>query len=140
MNIKKATLHSDGGARGNPGAAGIGAVLKIDDEKTFFISEYIGTATNNQAEYAALKKGIEVAYKHKVQELTCYLDSELVVKQLKGEYKVKHPQLKPVYEDVKRLLPHFSHISFHHVMRAKNKKADELVNRAIDLYAENNRK
>lgn len=130
--MKKATLHTDGGARGNPGPAGIGYVLKITGAKTISGSEYVGVATNNYAEYMALLRGLAFAQQHDVQELTCYLDSELVVKQLGGEYRVRHHDLLLLYGKVKQLAAGFSHISFHHVRRAKNARADELVNQAID--------
>ncbi|MEX2055021.1 MAG: ribonuclease HI family protein [Candidatus Andersenbacteria bacterium] len=130
--MSKATLHTDGGARGNPGPAGIGFVLNIIDGETIEGAEYIGEATNNHAEYAALQRGLAMAQKKGVQEITCYLDSELVVKQLKGEYRVKHALLRPLYENVQQLARQFDRISFQHIVRAKNKKADLLVNKALD--------
>ena len=128
----KATLHTDGGARGNPGPSGIGGVLKIEGKEELTFSEYIGEATNNLAEYKALVKGIELALNETVTELVCYLDSELVVKQLKGQYRVKNAGLKPIFEYVKEMKKKFKSVSFNHVLRAKNKAADKLVNEAID--------
>lgn len=132
MNMIKAMLHTDGGARGNPGPAGIGYVLKIAGKKTISGGEYIGEGTNNYAEYTALIRGLTFAQQHNVQELTCYLDSELVVKQLAGEYRVRHHDLLPLHKKVKQLATKFSHVAFHHVRREKNARADELVNEAID--------
>ncbi len=130
--MHKATLLSDGGARGNPGPAGIGFVLVIAGKPPIRHSEYIGEATNNQAEYKALIAGLQRARDEGVTDITCYLDSELVVQQLRGEYRVKNEGLKPLFNDVESWRNQFRNISFHHVVRAKNKQADKLVNKAID--------
>jgi ribonuclease HI len=130
--MKKATLYTDGGARGNPGPAGIGAVLTMQGQQPISCSEYIGETTNNQAEYRALLQGLELAQKQGVTHLACFLDSELIVKQLRGEYRVKHPELKPIYDSVVALAKVFDAVSYEHVPRAKNKLADKLVNEAID--------
>ena len=90
--MKKAIIHSDGGARGNPGPAGIGAVLEVDGKKHHY-KKYIGETTNNQAEYQALILGLEKAHEFGAEEVECLLDSELVVKQLNREYKVKDRDL-----------------------------------------------
>ena len=129
-----ATLHTDGGARGNPGHAGIGFALQIGDEPAVEVGRYIGKTTNNQAEYQALIAGLQEAKERDVQELRCFLDSELIVKQLKGQYRVKNVDLKPLYAEVQALQAHFGAISFTHVRREKNKVADRLVNEAIDKY------
>jgi len=132
--MKKLILHSDGGARGNPGPAGIGAVLTTaTGEVIAEISRYIGKTTNNQAEYRALLAGLEKAKDLQVKDVVCYLDSELIVKQLKGEYKVKNADLKPLVASIHDLVTYFKEISFTHVPRAQNKHADALVNKAIDL-------
>ena len=135
----KATLHTDGGARGNPGPAGIGAVLKIfasakagEGEKELLFKKYIGETTNNQAEYRALLLGLEKAKLEGVAELECYLDSELVVKQLKREYRVKDKDLAVLFVKVWNLMPEFKKISFHHIRREQNKLADQLANEAMD--------
>lgn len=131
----KATLHTDGGARGNPGPAGIGYVLRIQDAaETIEIEhgEYIGETTNNQAEYKALLAGLRRAQQEGVHEIECYLDSELVVKQLNKEYRVKHEDMKPLYARVQELEKEFDVISYQHVRREKNKDADRLVNEALD--------
>ncbi len=127
----KAVLHTDGGARGNPGPAGIGAVLNIQGQKKMF-KQYIGETTNNQAEYQALLLGLQEALKAQVEEIDCYLDSELVVKQLNREYKVKNPDLAPWFVKIFNLSQQFKKITFQHVYRSENKEADSLVNQAID--------
>lgn len=127
-----AILHTDGGARGNPGPAGIGYVLRVKDREMVFHSGYIGEATNNQAEYAALQEGLQRALKDGVTHLQCFLDSELVVKQLAGQYRVKNEGLQPLYDKVCSLVSEFEEVSFEHVPREKNKEADKLVNQAID--------
>jgi ribonuclease HI len=125
-------LYTDGGARGNPGPAAIGAVLYDGGKVVFKISKTIGNATNNQAEYAALIEGLNTALEHKIEELSCRLDSELIVKQLKGEYKIKEEHLKPLALSVFRAANRFKYISYSHVPREQNKLADELVNKALD--------
>lgn len=132
--MKKLIINTDGGARGNPGPAGIGVVLS--DESGNIIAEfkeYIGEATNNVAEYKALILALEKAKDFNCQEIECRLDSELIVKQLKGEYKVKDEKMKELYGRAQELI-FFRPISFVHVPRSKNKEADTLVNEAIDQY------
>lgn len=126
-------MYSDGGARGNPGPAGIGAVL-YDDERNVVveISEYIGETTNNQAEYKAMLAGIEKAKELGVENLVCHLDSELVVKQMRREYKVKNKDLAPLFIKAYNLSMSFKSIEFVHVRREKNKAADALANLAMD--------
>lgn len=127
-----ARLFTDGGARGNPGQAAIGGVIYLGDKKIAIFSEYIGETTNNQAEYAALIKGLEVALVNKIKELNCYLDSELVVKQLNKEYKVKEASLAKIFVKAWNLALQFKKITFTHVPRGLNKEADALVNKALD--------
>lgn len=130
--MNKIITYTDGGARNNPGPAGIGVVLYDEDKKIVeTYKEYIGEATNNQAEYRALVKALELAEKHSPKEIECFLDSELVVKQVNKEYKVKDPDLHVLYNQVLDLAM-FKNISFHHVRREQNKLADKLVNEAID--------
>lgn len=128
----RATLFTDGGARGNPGPSGIGYVLSIEGQEKIFHGGYIGEATNNQAEYKALVAGLKRALQENVQELECFLDSELVVKQVRGEYRVKNAELKPFIAEISDLKKKFRKISFSHVRREKNEEADLLVNQAID--------
>lgn len=130
--MKKAVLHTDGGARGNPGPAGIGIFLQIEDEDRIEYGEYIGKATNNVAEYTALLRGLEMAKERNVSAIECYLDSELVVKQLNGQYRVKNADLKAIFLQTKTTANTFESVSFTHVRREKNKIADKLVNQAID--------
>lgn len=138
MNSSHMILFSDGGARGNPGHSGIGVVAYRDDGQTEFfrISRYIGETTNNQAEYMAIIEGLKKARENGVTRISCYLDSELVVKQLNGEYKVRHPEIQQRFSEVQKLLPAFVSVEFHHVAREKNAVADSLVNSAIDEYLE----
>ncbi|MAF24062.1 ribonuclease H [bacterium] len=125
------TIHTDGGARGNPGPAGIGVVIN-DGQKDHEFSEYIGEATNNQAEYKAVVLALSEAKKLGGTELNFFLDSELVVKQLKQEYKVKDKELGKIFVQAWNLIQGFKKVTFKHVRREENKKADWLVNRAID--------
>jgi ribonuclease HI len=128
----KAELYTDGGARGNPGPAGIGGVLKIKKRVPVEFSEYIGKTTNNQAEYRALVRGLKLANENGVSELICYLDSELIVKQLRGDYRVRDAGLKILFAEAQRMVALFEEVIFEHVVRAKNKRADKLVNMALD--------
>jgi len=126
-------LYTDGGARGNPGPAAIGAVLT--DEKGKVVKEvakYIGKTTNNVAEYKALIEGLHLAIQKNADDLTCYLDSLLVVKQLNGEYKVKNVFLRELWNNIKILETKFKKISYNHVTRDKNTLADSLVNEVLD--------
>lgn len=129
----KATLHTDGGARGNPGPAGIGAVLEIGGKQNEF-KRYIGETTNNQAEYQALVMGLERAKEHGATEIDCLLDSELVVKQLNREYRVKDKDLAKQFLKVWNLMAEFKKVTFKHIYRENNKIADRLVNEAIDEH------
>ncbi len=134
--MEKIIIHSDGGARGNPGPAGIGAVLNADNGIVLAeISKYIGETTNNQAEYQALIAGLEKAKELYAEELDCYLDSELVVKQLNREYKVKNAELAPLFLKVHNLSLVFKKIKFIHIRREFNKEADRLANEAMDKMA-----
>ena len=129
------TIYSDGGARGNPGPAAIaflavsqtGGVIKAE-------SRFFGKATNNQAEYNALIAALEFAISIKAQEVTCHLDSELVGRQLKGEYSVKNPELKKLWRKARELSRGFKKISFVNVPRSNPyiSRADELVNKTLD--------
>ncbi|PIR93201.1 ribonuclease H [Candidatus Falkowbacteria bacterium CG10_big_fil_rev_8_21_14_0_10_43_10] len=133
MKYKKLIIHTDGGARNNPGPAGIGAII-YDEQKNIVkeISEYIGEATNNQAEYRACLRAMEEAKKLGAQELEFYLDSELVVEQLNRRYKVKNKELAPLFMKIYNMSQEFKKVAFKHVRREFNKEADALVNKAID--------
>jgi len=126
-------LYVDGGARGNPGPAGIGVrLLDPDGEPAEELGDYIGKATNNVAEYQALVTGLELAVDHGVRRLTVLSDSELVVRQLSGQYRVKDAVLKQFHEQAKRLLHQFQEVEVKHIPREENAAADSLVNAAID--------
>ncbi|MBT6253754.1 ribonuclease HI family protein [Candidatus Uhrbacteria bacterium] len=132
----KAVLYGDGGSRGNPGPAASGVVLfDEDDEVIAEANRFLGTQTNNYAEYTAIIIGLELAIAHDIDELTVRLDSELAVKQLKGEYRVKNETLARLYLQVINLTHQFKSIEFQHVRREKNKHADGLVNKALDEAA-----
>ncbi len=131
--MKKCIIFSDGGARGNPGPAGIGAVLYDEDKNIVAqVSQYLGVATNNQAEYLALIAALKKAAELKLSDLICYLDSELVVRQLNREYKVKNKDLAPLFLQVYNLSLQFTKISFQHIPREQNQVADRLANEAMD--------
>ena len=130
MHLK---LYTDGGARGNPGPAGIGVVIYDEKDKVLAKEKkYIGEATNNQAEYLAIVLGLEKAKELGATEVECYLDSELVVQQINGNYKVKDQNLAQQFLKVRNLKSKFEKILFSHIRREKNKVADELVNQALD--------
>ena len=132
---KEIIIFSDGGARGNPGPAGIGAVLYNNKKQIIAkISKYIGEATNNQAEYQALIAALKKAKELAGQEIDVFLDSELVVKQLNHEYKVKNKELAPLFLEAHNLSLGFSKITFTHVYRENNKEADRLSNEAMDKF------
>lgn len=131
--MRRLTVNVDGGARGNPGPAGIGVVVRDDAGQVLEErGERIGEATNNVAEYKALLLGIERAATLGASELDLVGDSELVVKQVKGEYKVKDAALRELHAEVKRALTDFEAWSIRHVPRAENAEADRLVNRVLD--------
>jgi ribonuclease HI len=130
MNL---TMYSDGGARGNPGPAGSGAVLFDKDDSVFGeVKRYIGTATNNVAEYTAIIIGMELAIDKGCKVLDARMDSELAVKQLNREYKVKNPNLAKLVLKIRDLEGSFDSVTYQHVRRERNKHADRLVNEAID--------
>jgi ribonuclease HI len=129
----KCFLYTDGGARGNPGPGAIGVVLKDENGKVIFeLSKYIGRCTNNEAEYTALWTGLQVASDRNCTQLEVFVDSELVARQMKGEYKVKNDRLKKMYLRACKLVESFEQVTFTHVNRDNNKKADALVNQALD--------
>ena len=126
-------LYTDGGARGNPGPAGIGArLMTAGGDVVEDVSDYIGKATNNVAEYQALIAGLEVALDRGIERLDVFLDSELVVRQVNGQYKVKDAGLKPLHAQACLLLSKFHEVDVRHVRREQNSAADALVNQAID--------
>jgi ribonuclease HI len=129
---KKLIIYTDGGARGNPGPAACAAV--VNDQE---FSEYIGETTNNVAEYRGLLLGLKCALKlagkkSEEAEVEIKMDSELVIKQLKGEYKVKDQNLKLLFADTQPLINKFKSVSFKHIPREENLRADKLVNEVLD--------
>lgn len=128
--MKRCTLNTDGASSGNPGESGIGVVIDVDG-KRLELSEYIGRATNNVAEYTALIKGLEKAKDLRIGRIEILLDSELIVKQIKGEYKVKSESLRALYNRVIALLKDFESYVIRHVPREENMDADRLARRAI---------
>jgi ribonuclease HI len=133
----RAILRCDGASRGNPGPAAIGVVLSDASGETIeSFGRSIGTATNNVAEYRAVAAGLEAARRHGIEALELRLDSELVVRQLNGQYKVRHPALAELKDDVDRLLAAFRSVRVLHVPREENRDADRLANQALDRDAE----
>jgi ribonuclease HI len=129
----KARLSTDGGARGNPGPAAYGYVLETDDGTILAAhGETIGVATNNVAEYRALIAGLEKAIEVGVDELEVVSDSELLVKQMKGEYRVKNENLRPLAVQASRLARQVGRVRWTSVRREHNELADRLVNEALD--------
>lgn len=136
-------LYADGGARGNPGPAGAGAVVFDSIGKRLVeVSDYLGETTNNVAEYEAVMRGLKALAAEfpeghfSMNEVVVRMDSKLVVEQMRGAYKVKHPNLVPRHLELRNIIArHFGKVSFEHVPREKNKDADELANRAMDRGA-----
>jgi ribonuclease HI len=130
------TIFCDGGSRGNPGPAAIGAVIldATTDPPTpvATVSEHIGVTTNNVAEYRALIAGLEAAAPLRARIVHVRADSQLVIKQLRGEYRVKHANLRPLYAEARALLRSYQEVDLQHVPRAQNTEADALVNAALD--------
>jgi formyltetrahydrofolate-dependent phosphoribosylglycinamide formyltransferase len=134
--LSKATLYTDGGSRGNPGpAAGAYIIIAAGGRKIDARAIFIGEATNNVAEYVGLREGLRSALQHGIKEIDIASDSELMVRQLTGEYRVKSDVLAPYYGECVELLSRFSRWSIRHVPRQQNKQADKLVNKAIDSRA-----
>ncbi len=126
-------MHADGGARGNPGPAGIGVVLTDESGQVIGeIAQGIGRATNNVAEYKALIAGLELALERGVREIEIYMDTELVVSQVKGEWKIKKDTLRPLAVRARSLMNKFDKVSLAHVRRESNADADKLANQGMD--------
>ena len=127
------TANVDGGARGNPGPAGYGAFIRGPEGKPIAqLSEYLGIKTNNFAEYSALLAALEYAITHGYRALKVISDSELMVRQMTGQYRVNSPDLKPMYEKARSLVRQLDKFTIEHVLRAKNQQADRLANDAMD--------
>lgn len=127
------TAHCDGGSRGNPGPAGFGAVITNPSGETVArLSRYLGAQTNNYAEYQGLLAVLEWAAQNRVNRLRVVSDSELMVKQMKGIYKVKHPSLQPLWQQARQLVARLDGFEMRHTLRDGNKEADRLANEAMD--------
>lgn len=135
------TIYGDGGSRGNPGPAGSGAIIRNEaGEVVGTVSEFLGTTTNNVAEYTAVLRGLAMlatmlGQKAKDAEVHVRMDSMLVIRQMKGEWKIKHPNMRPLAAKVSELVRLFGSVSFEHVYREHNKDADRLANEAMDRGA-----
>ncbi len=131
----KLKIFTDGGARGNPGPAAIGILIQDENGETILEhGETIGEATNNVAEYRALIEGLKQAHVLHALEIDCHLDSELVVKQLRGEYRLKNLNLKKLFDEVRKIESNFSKVCYRHLRREDERiqQADRLVNDALD--------
>ena len=130
------TVHAianvDGGSRGNPGPAGYGVRIVLDDGAIVDLKDTLGIATNNVAEYNGLLAALRWAVDHGVRALQVRADSELMVKQMNGVYRVKNPGLQPLYEEARALARQIGRVTFEHVRRELNKDADRLANEAMD--------
>lgn len=133
---KHLIIYTDGGARGNPGPAALGFVIySAAGDLVFERGEYLGTQTNNYAEYMALIRALEAALGLGGKTLEILMDSELIVRQMTGVYKIKQPHLRLLADQVFGLLKNFTGFKFMHVPRAQNKTADRLVNQALDAMS-----
>jgi len=127
-----AIANIDGGSRGNPGPAGYGVRVEQPDGTIVELKEFLGTCTNNVAEYSGLLAALHWAAEHGVSQLRIRSDSELLIKQMRGEYRVKNPGLQPLYEEARALARTIGRVTFEHVRREFNKDADRLANEAMD--------
>ena len=133
-------INIDGASRGNPGLSGIGIVISRGGLKVSEYKEFVGSTTNNLAEYMALKKALKIASTMRDDEITILSDSELVVKQRNHSYKVRSKQLKIIFREINNLEKYFKSVCYRHVPRDVNREADLLANRAIDEYVLNIKK
>ncbi len=130
---KRLTLYVDGASRGNPGPAAIGVIIKDQGDTTILkVSSYIGKTTNNQAEYTALATALREACKLGADHVDIRTDSQLMSEQIKGNYKVRNANIKPLFEEAKQLLTAFKSYSIDHIPRQRNSAADALANQALD--------
>lgn len=134
-NLRKLYIYTDGGSRGNPGPGAIG-ILICDSKKRYLYKggDYIGETTNNRAEYTALIEALKKAKKYSKGKVECFSDSELMVKQLQGKYKVKNYFLKELYQKIKDLEKNFKKVNYHHVRREDKgiQIVDKLLNKVLD--------
>jgi ribonuclease HI len=132
-NEAQVIIYADGASRGNPGKAAFGIVIHING-KTHRIGHYLGRATNNEAEYQALLAALRWAVEKNVPKVTYYSDSQLVVEQINGRYKVKHPNLKPLFLEALGLKRRLKEFNVFHIRRENNEDADALVNEILDTH------
>jgi ribonuclease HI len=131
------TLEFDGGSRGNPGPAGIGVVVRAEDRTPLVtLGRFIGKATNNVAEYRALITAMQEARKLGATKIVIRGDSELIIRQMTGQYKVKHPDMKVLFEEAQQVIKQFASAKIEHNLRHKNELADKLANLAMDRRAD----
>ncbi|MBA7476741.1 MAG: reverse transcriptase-like protein [Dehalococcoidia bacterium] len=132
MSAKRLIIHTDGASRGNPGPAAIGVVIRDEQGRVIAkISEAIGRTTNNRAEYFALIAGLEEALRLGAERVDLRMDSELIVRQLTGQYRVRNPALKPLFAEAFQLLRKFQSSSIQHIPREHNREADALTRHAL---------
>jgi ribonuclease HI len=137
MKQETLTLEFDGGSRGNPGPAGIGVVVRAADGTPLVtLGRFIGRATNNVAEYRALITAMQEAKKLGASQIVIRGDSELIIKQMKGEYRVKHPDMRVLFEEAQQLIKQFDQATITHNLRHQNTLADKLANLAMDRKAD----
>jgi ribonuclease HI len=133
----KATLKTDGGSRGNPGKGAAAAIIFNEEGNLIdFTAKFLAITTNNNAEYQALILGLKLASKLNINEIDCFLDSELIVKQMRGEYKILDYNIKELKKELDQLTKLFTQITFTHIPREQNKFADKLVNLILDEHLE----
>ncbi|MCC6278138.1 MAG: ribonuclease HI family protein [Oligoflexia bacterium] len=132
---KEVEIYTDGASRGNPGPASIGVVIKdLEGRVVAELSERLGSQTNNFAEYTAVIHALEICQKNGVERFTLKTDSQLLVRQMTGEYKVRAEVIIPLHKRVRELMAHFSGVKFLHIPREENERADELANQALDRF------
>jgi ribonuclease HI len=137
---EKLILETDGASRGNPGMAGLGVIIRDDHgAEVATIGKFLGVSTNNQAEYQALIEGLTAVARYNPQTVIVRSDSELMVRQMNGQYRVRHPDLIPLYSRAVELAGAIPHITFEHVLRHRNKGADQVANVAIDSRGQRTR-
>jgi ribonuclease H / adenosylcobalamin/alpha-ribazole phosphatase len=133
--VTRVVVHTDGAARGNPGPAGIGVQITSDDGRVLAeIAEGLGETTNNVAEYTAAIRGLERAAELGATEVVLRTDSQLLVNQLTGAYRVRTPHLQPLHRRLRSLAARFERVSYEHVPRARNAEADRLANEGVDAW------
>jgi ribonuclease HI len=131
--MEKLLLYTDGGARHNPGPAAAGFVLKTESGQILRRGgKFLGTATNNEAEYQALLEGLRAVKEFRPQHLDCFLDSSLVVNQLNGRFKIKEARLRELIFEIKKLESDFASVNYRYISRERNKEADAMVNEILD--------